>query len=80
MDSHITWPYQVADQQCRITWVYSKRQSIPLPDWSLHFQILAPFLYPYPYCPLPLTFSVIHDAPVPLSHGLSTKISHLKSS
>ena len=24
MDSHITWPYQIADHHCRITWVYNK--------------------------------------------------------
>ena len=24
MDSYITWPYQIADQNCRITWVYNK--------------------------------------------------------
>ena len=24
MDSHITWPYQIADHNCRITMVYNK--------------------------------------------------------
>ena len=24
MDSYITWPYQIADHCCRITWVYNK--------------------------------------------------------
>ena len=24
MGSHITWPYQIADHYCRITWVYNK--------------------------------------------------------
>ena len=24
MDSYITWPYQIADPHCRITWVYNK--------------------------------------------------------
>ena len=24
MDSNITWPYQIADHNCRITWVYNK--------------------------------------------------------
>ena len=24
MDSYITWPYQIADHHCRITWVYNK--------------------------------------------------------
>ena len=23
MDSYITWPYQIADHYCRITWVYN---------------------------------------------------------
>ena len=23
-DSYITWPYQIADHKCRITWVYNK--------------------------------------------------------
>ena len=24
MDSYITWPYQIGDHNCRITWVYNK--------------------------------------------------------
>ena len=24
MDSHITWPYQIADHHCSITWVYNE--------------------------------------------------------
>ena len=24
MDSYITWPYQIADHNCRIIWVYNK--------------------------------------------------------
>ena len=24
MDSKITWPYQIEDHYCRITWVYNK--------------------------------------------------------
>ena len=27
MDSYITWPYQIADHNCRITWVYNKTPS-----------------------------------------------------
>ena len=27
-DSYITWPYQIADHNCRITWVYNKMFSI----------------------------------------------------
>ena len=23
-DSYITWPHQIADHNCRITWVYNK--------------------------------------------------------
>ena len=26
MDSYITWPYQIADHYCRITYVYNKKQ------------------------------------------------------
>ena len=25
MDSNITWSYQIADHNCRITWVYNKK-------------------------------------------------------
>ena len=28
MDSYITWPYQIADYHCRITWVYNKWQEL----------------------------------------------------
>ena len=26
MNRYITWPYQIADHNCRITWVYNKTQ------------------------------------------------------
>ena len=29
-DSHITWPYKIADHHCRITWVYDKVNYISL--------------------------------------------------
>ena len=33
MDSYITWPYQIADHNCRITWVYNnKRGQTPCRD------------------------------------------------
>ena len=30
MDSYITWPYQIADHYCVITWVYNKNTSLLL--------------------------------------------------
>ena len=39
MDSYITWPYQIADHNCRITWVHNKtlyhKMSNFEPDQSL---------------------------------------------
>ena len=50
MDSHIIWPYQIADHHCRITWMYDK-------DY-LHYilqtqQALKTLLEFYPFSSIP---------------------------
>ena len=34
MDSYITWPYQIADHSCRITWVYNKMSFFHKGSWQ----------------------------------------------
>ena len=44
MDSYITWPYQIADHYCRITWVYNKYTKPPeCVDIIMRFSQLVPW-------------------------------------
>ena len=44
MDSYITWPYQKADHNCRITWVYNKYQYLDHLSLTNYKITLADFL------------------------------------